>query len=131
MFCHHGKHPSNEQRSQISDSPRASAALAGRRLKQRFSLETTESINSACKRITLLEWRTGSFIIHTPSSTLFFTPSFPLFLFPAVYFTCVSVFNRVLCVGSLRFVSPVSGCQRAKKRAQDDGDTWDFGAIDL
>ena len=37
MFCHHGKHPSNEQQSQISDSPQASAALAGRRLKQHRS----------------------------------------------------------------------------------------------
>lgn len=61
-FCHHGNHPSYEQQSQISGSPPASAALAGRRLKQHFGLETTESINSACKRITLPEWRTGSFI---------------------------------------------------------------------
>lgn len=74
MFCHHGKHPSYEQQSQISDSPQASAALAGRRLKQHFGLETTESINSACERITLLEWRTGSFIIYTPSSAHFLLP---------------------------------------------------------
>lgn len=60
--------------------PQASAALAGRRLKQHFGLETTKSIYSACRRITLLEWRTGCFIIFNPSSSLFiFGPSFIFF----------------------------------------------------
>lgn len=72
MFCHQGKHPSYEQQRQISDSPQAPAALAGRRLKQHFGLETTKSINSACKRITLLQWRAGTFITYTPSPYFFF-----------------------------------------------------------
>lgn len=124
MFCHHGKHPSNEQQSQISDSPQASAALAGRRLKLNFGLETTESINSACKRITLLEWRTGSFIIYTLSSSLFlFPPSF-FSLFLAVFSSCVFVCNRLLFVGLSCFERLVSGCwicKESQSMSQDGG----------
>lgn len=130
MFCHHGKPPSNEQQSQISDSPQASAALAGRRLKQHFSLETTESINSACKRITLLEWRTGSFITYTLSSSLFlFLPSFLFFHFLAACSSRMFVCHRVLWVGSSRFVCLVSGCwicEESQSGAQDGGDTCGF-----
>lgn len=100
MFCHHGKHPSYEQRSQISDSPQASAALASRQLRQHFGLETTESINSACKRITLLEWRTGSFITYTPSfSFILFFSSLQSILHACLYvIECYMWDHRVLCV---------------------------------
>lgn len=123
MFCHHGKHPSNEQHSQISDSPRASAALAGRRLKQHFGLETTESINSVCKRITLLEW--SSFIIYTPSSSLFlFPPSFFLFL-QSILYACLYVVcgSRLLRVGSSCFVCLVSGCWVCEESQSGTQDT--------
>lgn len=81
MFCHHGKHPSNEQQSQISDFPPRRLLHWQAGGSSSIGLKTTESINSACERITLLEWRTGSFIIYIPlPSSLFCIPLLP-FLF--------------------------------------------------
>lgn len=125
MFCHHGKHPSNEQQSQISDSPQAFAALAGRRLKH-FSLETTESINSACKRITLLEWKTSSFIIYILPHCHCFHPLLPLFSFfvQSILHACLYVIDchvwdhHVLCVQS-----PAAGSQRKSQNRAWVG--WD------
>lgn len=108
MFCHHGKHPSYEQQRQISDSPQASAALADRRLKQHFGLETTESINSACKRITLLERREPALSSYIPPliCTVFIPSSFLFLFLQCIFHACFYVIecyvrhHHVLCVYS-------------------------------
>lgn len=91
MRCNH---PSHEQQSDQWFP--AGVGCFGRPAAQAaFHSETTESINSACKRIMLLEWRTVFFIpcpqLHFPSILCS-----PFFFFLAFY--SPRLFYTVLCV---------------------------------
>lgn len=114
------EHPSYEQQTVRSViPPQATAALAGRRLKQHLSLETTESINSAWKRITLLEWRTSSFSTYI---CLMFSHFHLLSLF--LLFSIMHIQNElVTCV--LCAVSPCLMCIFSLQQSQ--GSAADMG----